>query len=360
MKHYRIFLSCLLIVSLVVSCAFSSLAMGVVPSKEVVDDVFDTEYLHDDNALSAEPIVEKADEILQEYYNENNRLKSTNDLSRQVVNSDMLAEKIELQTQTVEKLNNAGYKAYSVTVENFASIQAELETDFGELGLQETGNYIIMVSGEEDKNGSSRATESGWYYYSYNDSIYKMRRLTITAADEPSFAKADQVDLLDTGLGNFIVNCLDAVIGMGLDVLQPGLGTVASILGLSVEMIEPTPSEVFSYIGSANWTREYTQVWHEAENKWKNGACVEKVYAIGEVNGHYYNKQTNQMTYIDNEIDINTYYSDAYFNSNLSNQEAAKNYGKNKVTAWAVPDVYYIFNGSAVMHFSNTSDYFVD
>ena len=60
--------------------------MGVVPSKEVVDDVFDTEYLHDDNALSAEPIVEKADEILQEYYNENNRLKSTNDLSRQVHN----------------------------------------------------------------------------------------------------------------------------------------------------------------------------------------------------------------------------------------------------------------------------------
>ena len=51
-----------------------------------------------------------------------------------------------LEEETVEELTAAGYEAYHVTSSNYGELEANLHTDFADMGLDPEGSYIIVLT----------------------------------------------------------------------------------------------------------------------------------------------------------------------------------------------------------------------
>lgn len=279
------------------------------------------------SAVDVEPATQtvSVEEILSDFHVKSHAAKAAADTnSRSIPNSD----NNKLLEDTVKTLTDAGYEAYSVTGATFEAVEEALDTDLSAIGLDPNYSYIVVADGTPPNTNTRDASVSGPsdpFSYIYNGKTYTMRYLTVTAADDPAYGKTDDYDLLESELGNFIVRCLDTGIQMTLDHIAAPvpLGTVASLLGFSVGDINTSSPMSLRLEGSANWTRVFTQVLDPNDGLWIYGACVEYVNSLLAMSGSYYKAATNRYTTFAKNIDIDTKYSDKYFDLDWRKEKGA-------------------------------------
>lgn len=281
------------------------------------------------------------EQILSDFHIKLHTAKTAaNDNSRAASNSD----NNKLLEDTVKTLTDAGYEAYSVTGTTFEAVEEALDTDLSAIGLDPNYSYIVVADGEPPNTSTRDAlygTPSPSFSYTYNGKTYTMRYLTVTAADDPAYGKTDDYDLLESDFDDFIVRCLDTSIQMTLDNIAAPvpLGTIAGLLGLSVGDIDTSSPMSLRLEGSANWTRVFTQVFDPSDDAWIYGACVEYVNSLLAMTGSYYKAATNRYTTFAKEIDVDTVYSDEYFDLDWRKEKGAYgavNYWTQYDTAGAV------------------------
>lgn len=306
--------------------------------------------------VSAADVVEttqtaSVEEILSDFHIKLHAAKvAANNNARSASNSD----NNKLLEDTVKTLTDAGYEAYSVTGATFEAVEEALDTDLSAIGLDPNYSYIVVAEGEPLNTNTRDAlggTPSTSFSYTYNGKTYTMRYLTVTAADDPAYGKTDEYDLLESAFGDFVVRCLDASIQVTLDYIANPvpLGTVAGLLGFSVGNIDTSSPMSLRLEGSANWTRVFTQVLDPSDGLWIYGSCVEYVNSLLAMSGSYYKAATNRYTTIAKEIDVDTVYSDEYFDLDWRKEKGA--YGA--VNYWTQYDtvgaVRFHYDGDVVI-----------
>ena len=169
----------------------------------------------------------------------------------------------------------AGGEVHYLTDDSFENLEEELATDFSEIGLSEDYQYTIVINGE---GATTRSSAGSSFTYTSGGKTYTMRYFTITASDDPLFAKTGSKNLLSSASTELIRNCLNTMVGAYLSALDKyGVaGTIASLSGLSVSDFSTSKSSQLSYVGGANWTRVYTQIWNSYDQAWQFASCVEK------------------------------------------------------------------------------------
>lgn len=274
------------------------------------------------------------EEYLNEFHKKTHSLYEGNNNAR----TYSLQEVNQIRQDTVTNLCNAGYMAYDVTRETYENIQQELNTDLSDIGVQKDGNYIIVVCGETYEEGvqtPNRSTPSSTFTYKYNGVTYTMRTLIVTAADDYTYGKATSVNLLSSYSRDVIERCLDTMITAIVDyVTGIPLGTVGSILGLSVSNFSTTATSILNYNAYTNWTRFYTQVWSDYYEAWANGSCVEYVNMHGTLQGVRYDPQTNSAVDINKPHREEKKYSENFYDLDWRKEQAVIGYS----SAWPVYD----------------------
>lgn len=275
------------------------------------------------NAVSAHGIESEnsKERILREYQEQTLELKTNKD-TRNNMQENENKTFLEIQKNAVAQLIAAGYEAYSVTSDSFATVESRLQTDLNDMGLNPNSAYIVVIEGENLSSSNSRSTAGGSFNYTYSGKSYKLRYLTVTAADDSLMSKASSVDLLKSSSQTAIENCLDTLISACISSASPILATVASICGLSVSNFSPTKSSTLTLNAGTNWTRKYTQVWNTSNSLWYNGCYVEYASIYTYISGLYYSAKTNQYENISETKIRATHKSSQY-----ENEQWAKQYG---------------------------------
>ena len=274
------------------------------------------------------------DEILNEYHQKAFEAEAAGEASAAAYSPRSGQSGKTLEQETVETLTAAGYEAYNVTGDNYETLESELNTDFSEMGLDTDGSYIVVIHGEDFENNSTspRAVvptpDPGGdsFTYTYGGTTYTMRYLTVTTYDRPEFGKSDDVDLLNSPYAEDIARVIDSGISIALDLIsQPlHLGTVASILGLSITHFAPDQTATLSLFGSVNWTRTYTQVWSDYDELWLSGSSVEYAQTLTSIFGHYYSALGNHYTEVHEGPIERVVYSDHYNDHTWRRNNAAR------------------------------------
>lgn len=208
---------------------------------------------------------------------------------------------LEIQAETVSELKNAGYEAYDVNSQSFKSVELALNTDLTEAGLNPNGKYIILVEGEKNDNEvSTREAVSSSFTHVYNGTTYTLRWMTVYATDDPLMKKADSKNIIKNETSrNAIINCIDTGISAYLSAIPTRInwGTIASLVGFTIEDFAPSMGSTMTYQAATEWTRRYAQVWNSYDNAWQFGSCVEEVSMNSKISGYYYN--SNTLDYVD-------------------------------------------------------------
>lgn len=173
-----------------------------------------------------------------------------------------------------------------------------------------------------------------------------MRYFTITAADDPAYGKASSLNVLSSNSQTLIKNCLDTAISTYIYAVSSGLGTVASICGLSVSNFSTSQTSTLSMNGGTNWTREYIQVWSDYDNLWLFGSCVEYVTASSYMSGQYYSASQNKYVAVPNNTKSTTKYSSKYNDSTWRKERAVFGCLNLWIQYDLVGDVEYRYGGS--------------
>lgn len=218
----------------------------------------------------------------------------------------------EIQENTVQALQDAGYEAYDVNPQSFEDMEDTLQTDLEDAGLSSDGSYVIIIGGEEDPTVISPQAVSSSFTHKYGGTNYTLRWMTIYTSDDPKLGQSTTVNLLDSTSRNLLINVLDTALSTYISSISSGLGTVASILGLSVESFFPSSRTTMSLTGSSNWTVRYTQVWSPQDKRYTNGCYVEDVATISTIGGHYYSAGLNRYTPFPSNPRTYTAYSSKY------------------------------------------------
>ena len=99
------------------------------------------------DTMSNQPTIE---EILNEYHQKVFDGQMPNETGNARAYSPRNEEKTP-EEETVDALNEAGYEAYHVTEDNYATLENTLKTDFEEMGLDPSCSYIVAISGKTRK-----------------------------------------------------------------------------------------------------------------------------------------------------------------------------------------------------------------
>ena len=253
-----------------------------------------------------------------------------------------------LEQETVEILCDAGYEAYNVTADNYDSVEALLQTDLTSMGIDREGSYIVVISGEEENSGNPNSRAGGsfieqddgglggtdnptgdiWFEYTHDNKTYKMRYVTVTAAENPNFRKVDEVklneefgpnDVLEiVGMASSTVGLLSGtVIVGGVATSLVILNTPVSIALLITGMISnytPSYRDLIEMVCESIWTVKYTQIYNSGDNEWYLNAGVEYVTVQKLVNYSVYNPNTNRYdngrVCFDDEVLYSALYND--------------------------------------------------
>lgn len=268
-----------------------------------------------------------------------------------------------IKQDTINKLNTAGFQAYDVNPSTYTVIENELNTDFDTIGLDSCDSYIVVVSGENTPTKPASAVPdddligTNKFSYTSNGTTYTMRYLTVTAANRESFKKANTVNILESSSQATIVNCLDTLLYLYIDNLfgKQVISTVASLCGLSFDMIKPATTCTLQYNAGTNWTRTYTQVWDSLYNSWRYGSSVEYVNTYSYLSGMYYDRVSNQYTSVDRNDDRNTNYTDHYFDYTWRKEQAVIGYESFKPRGEFTGTIKYYYGNKAIV--THTEDY---
>lgn len=217
-----------------------------------------------------------------------------------------------LEQETVDTLTEVGYEAYNVTADNYTSLEADLNTDFAEMGLDPDGSYIIVISGEGQNSQSNPNSRSGNkieqviggiegggssnFYYTYGDETYLMRYITVTSATNSNLNKSDSAILFeDSGTNSesyfdkVFRNFLESAIVTAVDtVFQAPVGSIASCLAVDPDRVSLPEGVDFWLDANANWIRKYVQVYQESTQIWLSKFSTDYVVITTELYGEYY------------------------------------------------------------------------
>lgn len=241
-----------------------------------------------DAPAEPKPTVE---EILNEYHRQSFEALFSTETDAATYSNRSGDSSNSLEQETVDALTSAGYSAYNVTTDNYASLEALLETDFEQMGLQKDSSYIIVIGGDElvpssqsqsrvkpgpmqdiiDDGGSSME-------YTYNGNTYELRYMIVAPTDDPLMNLTVEVDLLAPALELVILeNVLNATISFMVDRMTSPVPTSTILAALGIQFLDFTPEatgEAFMY-GTAKWTQLHTQVWSNSLQGWFTGSIVE-------------------------------------------------------------------------------------
>ena len=159
----------------------------------------------EDAPAEPKPTVE---EILNDFHQKAFAAESANERGAAATYSrSSNSDNDNLVQETVDTLNAAGYEAYNVTASNYETLETELKTDFASMGLDPSGSYIVVISGEDDSNSANPNSRAGRlpeqiiiddgysdpnrFYYTYEGVTYSMRYVTVTLADTTMPLKQD-------------------------------------------------------------------------------------------------------------------------------------------------------------------------
>ncbi len=264
--------------------------------------------------------------------------------------SDDLTSGIEgIQQEIVEELQAIGYTAYSVTPESYSTVEDALDTDLQSMGLKNQYSYIVVVGDGEENGASTYSSAGSSFKYQYNNVTYTMRYLTLTSADDPAFAKATTVDLLQSASKNLITNCLNTALYAYFDAVAKPLGTIASICGLDISNFGTAGTSTLFLNTGSSWTRVYTEVWCDSQREWVIGSSVEYATCRSNMSGLYYDATSNQHENVPTNEKTEKVYSDKYYNDTWRREKAAIGY-LNRIPIYdAINSVSYMYGTKIVV-----------
>ena len=270
-----------------------------------------------------------------------------------------------LEQETVDTLTAAGYEAYNVTGDNYDDLEETLKTDFGSLGLDPEGSYVIVISGDEEDtqtNSNSRGrpfieevagpgddTGGAWPTHTYNGKTYTMRYVTVVSTGYDQRYLRSDVDLLAKyGLDDLIED-LDLPITILANITGiPAIGTIYSLIAALVPDYDIS-TEVMEYEGRTNWTVKYVQVYNSSQNTWKYTASTEYVTMTYSIEHSYFDPVENKGKKELTSDDYGVIYSENYNNTTYVKDRAAQAYENNTKWQDKVSYVEYRFNGEMVI-----------
>lgn len=230
--------------------------------------------------------------------------------------------------------------------QTYHDVEDILDTDFGEIELKPQYSYIVALQGNAGNE----------YTYTYGGTVYTLRDMTITAADDPAMGKSSYVNVLKSSSQTLIENCLNTAISAYIFAISYPLGTVASICGLNISNFGygNVAESTMGLNCYTNWTREFTQVWSEYDNAWLYASCVEYVKAFSYMSGTYYDAALNEGTSVPESRSSKTVYSSHYNNRTWRKQNAVIGYLNACIQYDTVGDVQYKYGGKVkVTHREN-------
>ena len=315
------------------------------------------------------------DDILSEYQQKAFEIDMANMASSSTYSMRSVQSKDELIQETVNTLNSAGYEAYHVTSNNYDSLEAQMRTDFADMGLDPDGSYIIVISGEDpdDASSNSRAKpilpapdpgedEDQTFVYTYEGKYYTMRYVTVLANDNLTnngYRKSDSVEIEDHFGSTLFSNIADTVISMFLDDISENLylGTLLSIMGLSTEYEYKTSDSTLAFHAAASWNRTFIQVKNQDANVWFTGSMVEYADIISYASGLAFNMETNTFDQVIKNEEVNRVYSMYYDNTVQQKIQAVIGY-RNQITQhYMTGSIHFKFGGDVVITFTEHPPY---
>ena len=311
---------------------------------------------------SATPTVE---EILSEYHRKAFEAQTQGDSDSASTWSRRSNDGKTLEQETVDTLTEAGYEAYNVTADNYDTLEAELKTDFANLGLDPEGSYIMVIGGDEEQDASQELCDQSrlgpdismededfmggsTFSYTQDDTTYKMRYVTITNADvsgelfmHSSYLLSDiqYLDEIVGILGEYVLEAAGQkfVKGLAEEIVQliPFVGPICTVGSLlfdvgSTLMQNPMtlldPGTLDFRAGTA-WTRSYIQVYNAVTSNWHTAQCSS--YAISEarfIGDYVYDPVNNVPIAVGGIIHEGVVYSPYYNNASTRMARAVEGY----------------------------------
>ena len=273
------------------------------------------------------------EEILNEYHEKAYQTRLAEDANDPAVYSRQAGGNSKtLEEETVDELTSAGYEAYNVTSENYDDLEATLMTDFSDMGIESNSSYIIVVTGDGDKDSGQVGSRSGlppeesfdnggygsrYFSYTYGGSTYYMRHVTVTPTENNKLRTTSDIDILNELKTDSVLYALyqniTFVTSLG-DV--GGIGTAASIISHFIPDYEPSYDDTFDYQGATSWIVTYTQIYDSEVSKWVTRSSVEYATMQYFIDYTYYDSNSRQYERVDASGSLGTVYSDHYSDGN--------------------------------------------
>lgn len=283
-----------------------------------------------------------------------------------------------LEKQTVDTLNAAGYEAYNITSDNYEILEEQLKTDFSQIGLDPDGSYIIAITGEENTRSNNARIPtpdisiiqppdggaSTFFEYTYDGKTYYMRYVTVTAKQESPLGRTGVVDLFADYSGSRLINALDLPIQFFTYLTDycgiPGvISTSYTLLSMISSDAPLNQTASLALTGSANWTIKYLQIWDNQNSSWKVRSSVEFVNKTYSTTYSYYSDQENKYVYEYNSGDLPTEYSDHYYDAETVKMIAVQALLYNDEARYLnkIPSVSIEYNGATVITLTRRSEH---
>jgi len=244
-----------------------------------------------------------------------------------------------------EEICASGYEAHIVDATNYDEKQILLGTDLVDLGMTEGNTYLVLLDG----GGKARNSVGGAFTHTYNGKSYKLRYVTVTAADDPIYSVASVTgNLVEKQTEKILKNCLNAAIGAYVSYASSILGTVSTICGLDISDVWPQKNVSIAMNAGTTWTRLYTQV-YDGKN-WYSGSCVEYAKVSAHMSGRYYVASSNSMEKIPETESTGYVYSPRYLDAKWRYDQAIIYYlNGNGVKYDVTGDIEYKYDGKVVL-----------
>ena len=216
-----------------------------------------------------------------------------------------------LEEETVDTLNAAGYEAYNVTSENYEALEAQLQTDFADMGLDSDSSYIIVISGEEDSTskhargpnpniGNVEAPDGGGdtlFEHTYNGETYYMRYVTVVATEESRLFRSFEYTLTYDKFPEVWSELLNAGLAFATGAAtKVPIGTILSLL-MDVHTdsnFRLLNNQQIVVLGNTTWTLKYIQIYNMRDRIWVSAQSTETAESRLFCAGYLYNCTTNQ------------------------------------------------------------------
>jgi len=284
------------------------------------------------------------EEILSEYHQKAFEAEVVQQTGRASANSRSAGGSGKtLEQETVATLNAAGYEAYNVTSDNYKTLEKQLQTDFSEMGLDSDASYIITISGEENSAGNNargpsldvvvdQALDGGptYFEYTYGGTTYKMRYVTVTAADQSSLSRSFHYYLTHEQFPETWNEILDAILMYTVDSLTEHV-PIASIFSLMSDVFTDDNYVVLetnqlTISGNTLWTLKYIQVYDSNTGLWISSQSSESAESRALCHGYLYNESNNRSEFFVGNEAVFTRCSVLYNNASQRKLNAVQAY----------------------------------